>query len=149
MSAPSADHCPDCDDALDGLPAGTLRCPKCGGDLSSAGYANADARRMIRDARARMALMASPIVGIGLLKPPVSQRIGGGAALVLFVMILRTGAGIAIDAIDRRRDQPKRLRRAILLGLPRGLGYFTPLLIAALLSLVVILVFAAITRQLG
>lgn len=149
MSAPPADHCPHCDYALEGLPTGTPRCPECGGDLSSAGYAKAAARRMVRDARARMALLVSPIVGIGLLMPPVSRRIGGVAALVLFVMSLWTGAAIAIYAIDRRRDQQRRLRRAILLGLPLGLGYFAALLIAALISLVVILVFAALTRQLG
>lgn len=149
MSAQPADHCPHCDYPLDGLPSGTPRCPECGGDLSRAGYAKAAARRMVRDARARMALLLSPLIGIALLFPALIGRIGGFLALALFVLTLWTGAAIAIYTIDRRRDQPRRLRRAILLGLPIGIGYFAALVIAALLTILIILVFGAITRQLG
>lgn len=126
------DSCPHCTYALVGLPARATVCPECGGSLSAMAFAAAAAGRMARNSRARMALIASPGIGIILSAPVIfAFHRGAYAGLLVLLVCLWLGAATAIYHTTGRPGS-RRARRAILLGLPLGVAYFAVLVLIAL-----------------
>lgn len=139
-------ECPGCGYDLSGLPEDLARCPECGGGVGRADYVKAAYRRMLNRSSQRALFYAS--IGVGIMTGAALIPWYGLAGLVCGVVASVWAGGTWLLWATRKRKHGGGLARAILLGLPLGIGAFAAAVVLAVIGVLVIVAIGAIARQL-
>ncbi|HEX2839014.1 MAG TPA: hypothetical protein VHN77_12905 [Phycisphaerales bacterium] len=139
-------ECPTCGYDLSGLPGNLARCPECGGGVSRADYVKAAYRRML-NLSSRRALFYTSIV-VGILAGVAFIPWYGLRGLVCGLVGSVWAGGTWLLWTSRTHKHGGGLVRAVLLGLPLGVGAFLAAVVLALIGVLIILALGALAGQL-
>jgi len=139
-------ECPACGYDLSGLPEDLARCPECGGGVGRADYLKAAYRRMLNRSSKRAVFYAS--IGVGILAGAALIPWYGLPGLVCGLVGSVWAGGTWLLWTTRKHKHGGSFVRAVLLGLPLGIGAFLAAVVLALIGVLVILAIGAIAGQL-
>lgn len=139
-------ECPACGYDLVGLPEDLARCPECGGGVGRADYLKAAYRRMLNRSSRRAVFYAS--IGVGIFLGTALIPWHGLPGLVGGLVASVWAGGAWLLWTTRKHKDSGSLLRAVLLGLPLGIGAFLAAVVLALIGVLVIVAIGVVTGRL-